>query len=146
MKYFISKNISIIYRFSQIFMARRLKPYDIGSGQHSLILTVAKNPGQSQEDLALRLGMDKGTITRLVQKLEEKDFLRRQCSEQDKRINCVYPTAKSLAMLPVIEEKVQEWYDVILADFSMEQRLQASRLLEKMAENVMDYVQEEVKK
>lgn len=43
-------------------------------------------------------------------------------------------------------DKVQEWYNIILADFSIEQRLQASRLLEKMAENVMDYVQEEAKK
>jgi len=136
----MNKNISILYRYGQMFMAQRLKPYGIGPGQHGLILSIIREPGISQEQLAMNLGMDKGTIARLVQKLEQKGFIRRESLASDRRVNCLYPMAKALDIEEIIREKTREWYVVILQDVPPKDQETVFMLLEQMSKNAVGYM------
>ncbi len=136
----LSKHISILYRYGKMFMAQRLNAYGIGPGQHGLILSIIREPGISQEQLSANFGMDKGTITRLVQKLEKKGFLRRESLKRDRRVNCLYPTVKAFEVQAVIQEKAAEWYDVILKDFPPEDCETVATLLAKMSKNAVEYM------
>ena len=39
----IGKSLSIVYRYRQIIINYRLKPYNLGSGQHVFLINIAKN-------------------------------------------------------------------------------------------------------
>jgi DNA-binding MarR family transcriptional regulator len=53
--------------------------------QGAVLQLIAANPGVSQADLAATLGSDRATMMALVDRLEERGFVARQRSAQDRR-------------------------------------------------------------
>jgi DNA-binding MarR family transcriptional regulator len=63
--------------------------------QHMGVLSdLWQNDGLRQQDLAVSLIKDKGTITRIISFLEEKNILIRVADSQDKRTKRIYLTHK----------------------------------------------------
>lgn len=82
---------------TSIFMEEMSKAgFDITSVQYAALDTVSRNPGLDQATLACSIAYDRATIGGVVDRLEQKDFLRRVVSRKDRRARELYLTQKGM--------------------------------------------------
>jgi MarR family transcriptional regulator, organic hydroperoxide resistance regulator len=77
-----------------------------------LLMIVLEEPGVQPGTLSAELHLTPSTITRLIEKLEEKKLVVR--TTEGKTTN-VYPTAKSKEMNPLLQECVDNFYKSCIA-------------------------------
>lgn len=81
------------------------------SPAHAYILRyVLANPGQTQTAIARELQLSQSTVTRFVDALVHKRFVRRESGADDKRQSAVYPTDKACQLRARLEETGQALY------------------------------------
>lgn len=131
----IGRWISILYRYRQNYLGKKLDPYNIGCGQHIFLMVLSKNNGVSQEELSEHLKIDKATTAKAIKKLEDEGYVVRDIDAMDKRAYQVFLTHKALDVIPVIEEAVKDWEKLITAGLSESERTLVEELLGKMAQN-----------
>lgn len=108
----IERWISMLYRYGQSYVSKKLGHHNIGSGQYVILLTLFRNGGISQEVLSDYLKLDKGSIARSIKKLEDEAYVERRIDLDDKRAHKVFLTQKALDIIPVVQEAIQSWGDV----------------------------------
>ena len=87
--------------------------FDIPPTMHTYILAICANPGQTQDELASDICVNKSTVARRIDWCLENGFVTREPDPEDKRCLRVYPTEKSLAILPTVRAVAREWTDLI---------------------------------
>ena len=81
-------------------------------------------------------------MARQVAALEEDGFLIRKTCPADKRVTELYPTEKTLELLPRIYGVLQEWEDHLSMDLSEEERNVLEGVLKKMHPRAAQYMDE----
>ena len=133
----LGKHISLLYRQSQIYFNAELKKYRLGSGQYIFLLSLLKNEGINQEQLADIVKIDKTTTARAVAKLEREGYLTRETSLEDKRAYILHSTEKARSIQKVLGEILDRWNDSMLADFTAEDKNTLRRLLDRAIGNIL---------
>lgn len=136
----IGRWISVLNRHCQAYISRKLKPYNIGSGQYIFIITLLHNNGISQDKLTEMLNIDKGTTARAIKKLEEEGYIQREVDAADRRAYKLYATKKAHDISPVIFDILHNSSDILALNFSDEERELALSLLEKMSKNAVSFL------
>jgi MarR family transcriptional regulator, organic hydroperoxide resistance regulator len=91
-----------------------------------LLLMVLQEPGIQPSVLADHLQLQPSTITRLIEKLEERKLLVRTA---DGKITNVYPSPKGKELLPKLKECLSEFYNSYSAILGKEE---SARLVQNM--------------
>ena len=78
--------ISIIYREHAKYLNEKVKDEDLSFGLFPLLITIYKQEGIIQEQLAQIFHLNESTITRNLKKLEDKGFIKRIPDKRKKRI------------------------------------------------------------
>lgn len=141
----ISIWISILYRYRRSFVNKKLDKYGIVGGVYLIILVLYKSNGSSQEQISDILKVDKTTVARAIKKLETEDYVKRETDTEDKRAYKVYLTPKALAVVPEIQNAINEWEKLIVADIPEESYHIMKQLLKQMAENACDIYSSNIK-
>ena len=89
--------------------------FDLPPSHGYLLRLVLDEPGQTQQDIAYALQLDKSTVTRFIGKLEEKKLLLRKSTNEDQRQNAIYPTKKAINMQQDLENLGDELYQSMCA-------------------------------
>ena len=76
-------------------------------------------------------------MTRQLASLEKKGFVERRPDVGDRRVLRAYPTAKAKAIYPKVQECMVRWNDLLLEDFSEEERTQLLTMLKRIAEKAV---------
>ncbi|MCC3153969.1 MarR family transcriptional regulator [Hymenobacter sp. BT770] len=76
------------------------RPIGLGPSHAFLLLTVNRQPGIQPKDIAAIMELTASTVTRLVEKMEQQGYLRREATG---RTTQVQPTDKSLALQPQLQ-------------------------------------------
>jgi len=118
----IGRESFLLARQVQMFIARELEPYGIGSGQFSFLMRLLHHDGISQESLTRALSCDRATGTRALNKLEECGYVRRETDPQDKRAYCVFLTDRARELGPVIREISSRINETVFKGFTGEER------------------------
>ena len=129
----IGRWVSILYRYGQCYLGKKLEGYNIGSGQYGILMILCRNGGISQEELSFELEIDKGSIAKSVKKLEDEGYIQRSTDQDDKRAYKVFPTQKAFDVMPVLREAIDNWEDIITSDLSEHEKEIIEQLLCKMA-------------
>ncbi|MBE6678444.1 MAG: winged helix-turn-helix transcriptional regulator [Ruminococcaceae bacterium] len=103
------KTLNNISRSQALYRHSRISASDLQSGHYAFVLAICREPGRSQEELARELCINKSTVARNLNCLEEKGYITRQPLQSDKRQFSVHPTEKMLAVLPEIKAVSAEW-------------------------------------
>jgi DNA-binding MarR family transcriptional regulator len=125
--------ISILYRYGQSYVSKKLECFNIGSGQYVILLTLFRTNGISQEKLSDYLKIDKGSIAKSIKKLEDEGYIRRSIDSDDKRAYKVSLTQKGLDIIPLVQEAIKSWEDIIISDLSDSEKQIIEQLLYRMA-------------
>ena len=86
-----------------------LKQLGLHAAQEFVLFLLWEEDGLSQSQLAARLKLELPTITRSVQRMEQRGLVMRRDDEQDTRISRVYLTEEGRALY---EPAMQIWKDL----------------------------------
>ncbi len=137
------KMLNNISRSQAIYRRSRITADDLHSGHYSFALAICREPGRSQEELAQDLCINKSTVARNLNCLEEKGYISRKSLPNDKRQVSVYPTPKLLAVLPEIKKASVEWM-ALLSDGIPQNELDIfDSVLERMQERAREIIKKQ---
>ena len=107
------KMLNNISRSQAIYRSNKILVQDLQSGHYAYALSVCREPGRSQEEIAKELCVNKSTVARNLNYLEEKEYILRKPLPNDKRQFSVYPTEKMLTVIPRIKAASIEWMTLL---------------------------------
>ena len=137
------KLLNNISRSQAVYRCSRVSAADLQSGHYAFVLAVCRAPGRSQEDLARELCVNKSTVARNINYLEEKGYVSRRPLPQDKRQYSVYPTEKARRILPQIRAASSEWMTLLSEGISQEELEIFNSVLGRMQEKARKIIEEQ---
>ena len=137
------KMLNNISRSQATFRKSRVSDKDLNSGHYAFALAICRAPGRSQEELARELCINKSTVARSLNCMEEKGYITRTPLPNDKRQFSVHPTEKMRAMLPEIKRASEEW-TLLLSDGIPEEELAVfNSVLQRMQEKAREITEKQ---
>ncbi len=136
-----SKYAACLY-FASNALARKMeklaieswKPVGLSPSHAYLLKMVLEEPGIQPGTIAGHLQLTPSTVTRLIEKLEEKKLLIR--TAEGKQTN-VYPTPKAKAMQTEMQKCLDDFYQKGNAIFGNEEYSQVVSSIKKMADKIV---------
>ena len=107
------KTLNNISRSQAVYRHNKISANDLQSSHYAFVLAICREPGRSQEELAKELCINKSTVTRNLNYLEEKGYIKRHSLPNDKRQFSISPTEKMLSVLPEIKKVSLEWMTLL---------------------------------
>jgi DNA-binding MarR family transcriptional regulator len=138
----IIRDMLEISRCGVQYRADNLAQFGLKSIHASYLTEICAHPGISQDGLARIICINKSNVARQVAVLEEDGFLRRIPSEADKRVMELYPTDKTLQLLPQITGMLMCWENCITQDLTEAEKACLSTLLAKMSQRAARYMED----
>ena len=126
------KLLNNISRSQATYRYSRVSETELQTGHYAFVLAICRQPGRSQEEYARELCINKSTVTRNLNYLEEKGYITRTPLPSDKRRFSVYPTERMLLVLPEIKAASAEWRELISEGIPEEELEVFSSVLERM--------------
>lgn len=126
------KMLNNISRSQALYRHRRVSADDLHTGHYAFVLSICRNPGRSQEELARELCINKSTVARNLNYLEENGYITREPLPNDKRQFSVYPTEKMLSVLPQVRQCSDEWMELLSYGIPEDELSVFNSVLERM--------------
>ena len=113
----IGRCFSILHRRSQQFVVAACAKLSLSYPECVMLLAVFEEEGKSQDELADILFLDKAVITRTITMLEQKNFLRREHDEKDRRVKRIFLTDEARRHEEFLRGVFDRWKDYLFANF-----------------------------
>ena len=114
------QKINTIYRSAQKYATRELSKNDI-SAIEAAILTKICNSSAPQDEISKEIGVDKAYISRILAKMEEKNFILKKNSQKDKRIREIEITKLGKEKLNIRQQILVKWCEETFGDVSLKE-------------------------
>jgi len=112
--------ISFLIDLQRVFRTK-VVPKDLPYSQVQAIIIIPSD-GIEMSELSLTLGLDNSTVTRLVERLEVKGFVKRKKNKLDKRSIIVSLKKKGMSIQKNIEKKLDEIGEQIFFETNQSQK------------------------
>ncbi|CAN5134320.1 hypothetical protein BH11BAC6_BH11BAC6_14100 [soil metagenome] len=112
-----------------------LKPVGLAPSHGYLLINVIEEPGVQPGALANQLQLQPSTITRLIEKLEEKKMLVRTT---EGKITNVYPTPKAKEIYNELKACMQHFHNTCVALLGKDQCCNMVSVMNKMADKMVE--------
>ena len=116
---------------------QELEPLDLTAAQFVVIIHLFHQPESTPADFCRILDYDPGAMTRLIDRIEKKGFIRRTQNPNDKRSVRLELTDAGRALYPEIQPKVCNAFNRLLHGFSPEESQQLHHLLERILQSAL---------
>ena len=137
------KLLNNISRSQAIYRHSKISAEDLQSCHYAFVLAICREPGRSQEEIAKELCVNKSTVTRHLNYLEEADYIIRTPLPNDKRQFSVFPTEKMLSVLPEIRMASMEWMTLISQGIPQEDLDIFDSVLSRMEEKARELIEKQ---
>lgn len=128
----IIRDITEISRCGAQYRSEALAPMGLKACHASYLTEICAQPGISQDQLARKICINKSNVARQAAILEEDGFITRVSSPADKRILQLYPTQKTLDLLPQISPILRQWEECLTCGISNQEKDLLEQILSKM--------------
>ena len=135
------KTLNNISRSQAAYRHSRVSSADLQGGHYAFILTICREPGRSQEEIARDLCLNKSTVARNLNYLEEKGYVLRKPLPNDKRQFSVAPTEKAFEVLPEIKAASIEWRQLVSEGIDERELEIFNSVLERMQEKAREIIE-----
>ena len=99
----------ILHKNQHKYLNDALSKYDLNIIQALFILRINKYEGLSQKDLAETFYLTKGSVAKSLKVLEEKNLVKREKLDGDKRKYSLKLTGEGEKMIPIIQKVNKDW-------------------------------------
>lgn len=125
-----SPYISLLNRKHASYLNNKLKSENLSYGLYPLLVKVYREDGISQEDLAKFYHLNESTITRNLQKLEEKGFITKTAQHRKKIVRITQDGEKVANKIMGYDE---QWDEIIKNSITEQEYEQFKKLLHKVS-------------
>ena len=127
------KYFNIISKHANVYLDKALEPFGLCSCHRNFIKKIVTQPGITRDKLKTMVHIHPSNTSRIIDFLEEKDFIIKKINLDDKRICELYPTNNLLEVYNVLIKAEKEWIDIITKDYSEDEINKLSELLKRSA-------------
>jgi DNA-binding MarR family transcriptional regulator len=113
--------------------AARIAELDLIPAQAGILRAIAMDPGRSQQALSEQLGLLPSRVVAFVDDLEQRGFVERRRSTEDRRLNALHLTTRGTELMGEIGRLAKAHEAQITAGLSREQRAALAETLTAMA-------------
>jgi len=119
------------------FLRSELEPYDFNRGEIPLLYKlIKKGDGKTQTEICDMLYISKSTTSKIIQRLVEKDYLRKERDEEDRRVTRIFLTERKEEIEELLKELDDKAENKMLEDFEDEEKEQLREYLERILCNL----------
>jgi DNA-binding MarR family transcriptional regulator len=111
---------------------KHLKPFGLTNLQHLVLEGLWYAQGVTAAELGKMLILDKATLSGVLDRMVEGNWIQKQTDSQDKRINRLYPSEKANEMKDELIEVRKRANQELLAQFNDEERILFKRFLKSL--------------
>lgn len=120
----------------RVRLEREMNKIGLHYGQVFVLISLWKNDGQSQAELATELLLSAPTINKMVKSLVENKFVKSSQSEKDNRVMSVFLTEKGREAHSSFSELFHALEQEFFASLTATEQLMFLQLCEKLRENI----------
>ena len=135
------KMLNNIRRSQAVYRNNKISATDMQTGHYAFVLVICREPGRSQEEIARELCLNKSTVARNLNCLEENGYITRNPLPNDKRQFAVYPTDKMLSVLPEIKRASIEWINLLSEGIPQDELDTFDSVLSRMEARAREIIQ-----
>lgn len=128
--------ISHVAALMQIRFSRRLKKYDVTRSQWMIMAAIFGNDAETAADIAKIWKLDATAVTRLVDRLEAKGFVKRIHDAADRRINRLELTEQGHQLSPILKDEADANHDYVFGALTETEEKQLRKLLLKILKHL----------
>lgn len=136
------KYIARITRCSNAYRDQVLADSGLTGTQCPYLLRICRQPGISQDQLAVNLYVSKSNVTRQLERMEKAGLITRAPCPADRRVMQVFPTEEALALQPRILEIFADWNGILTKGLDESRQQELLTLLEQLYHNAEAAVKE----
>ncbi|MDR1819213.1 MAG: MarR family winged helix-turn-helix transcriptional regulator [Methanobrevibacter sp.] len=133
-------SIHINYHF---YLMGELSQISINPHQIPLIQYLNENEKASQDEVADFLFLSKGTVAKILRKLEDEGIIEREVNQENRRKNDVVLSEKGKELATKIEKIDEKWQNEIYKDLSKEEVEKVEEAIKKMVKNSEEIIKNE---
>lgn len=136
MKEDILRQIGTIARALDSIANVEFKEMNLNRGQYLYLTRIKENPGIISNHLAELLNVDRTTIARALQKLEQDNLIEKQNDQENKKIKHLFVTDKGKKLAQRIEQENTYSNELALTALDSSQRKELADFLRIVEKNV----------
>lgn len=133
--------VSDVARLLRTDFDRRVRTVGLTRSQWLVLARLRRAPGCSQSELADLMEVEKATAGRLLDRLEDKGWIRREPDARDRRVRRVFLTPAAEGMRRTIDRIAGETVNNALGDLTADERKDVTALLVRVKERLAGTVQ-----
>lgn len=131
------RDIGIIARSLDSIANIEFRDLHLTKGQYLYLVRISENPGIIQEELTDMLKIDRSTVARSVQKLENNGLVERRLSEENKKNKQLFVTEKGAQLSEVVLRENAYSEAQALSGLSLDEQTLLLSLLSKVRDNIV---------
>ncbi len=129
----VGKWIAKLYKDHDQYVDNLLEDYRLNHSEANLLVYLYKDgDGINQNELKENLAVDKATVSRAINSLIEKKYLKKKKSPADGRVNLIYLTEKSMSVQEEINKIYQQWFQIFIDEIGEKETERVINNIEKM--------------
>jgi len=121
--------LSRAYQKGQGLVQKRLKKFGLTNIQYLVLEVLWKMEGITASETGKILSIDKATLSGVIERMVDSQWIIKRQDENDKRVFQLYPSEKAKQLKEVLIDERKKANDQFLADFTLEERVLLRRLL-----------------
>jgi len=145
LKPLIERYMSASFNVNRVMHAllRKLMPENLTADQHETLCYIRERGTCTSSELADYFFVGKSSITAIVKRLVEKDWIERRPDEKDRRVTYLAVTPAGEQLIEEMQTKIEELLARYIVHFENQEALQFIETFEKLANLLV--CEEEVK-
>lgn len=132
----IHKVFGQIIRLHYLRSIELLEDTGVYHGQPPLLLSLYKKNGQSQKELADKIGIKPATITVMIKRMEKTGLVERKQDEKDQRVSRIFITDKGIKVCKKVIIMSKQLEKECTANLTNEEVIIMRRLLMQVRDNL----------
>ena len=125
-----------IYRVGLLFrreLIHALKDYQITPEQWQILMTLWESDKPINQNEIVKISLkDKHTVSRIIQRLERDEWIKKEGNSKDKRATMIIPTKKASSLQNEMKKKMSAHFKNIWKDFEKDEKNSLMDSLKKL--------------
>lgn len=134
------KNLNIISKHTKVYLDKYLEKYELCSCHRTFIRKIVEQPGITRDKIKNIAHVHPSNTTRIIDYLEEKNYVIKSINEQDKRICNLYPTDRLIDVYYDLVQIEERWIAILTKSLSNEELAQLDKILGVLRNNSVEEI------
>jgi DNA-binding MarR family transcriptional regulator len=134
----IGRLLADISRLQAARLDQMMEQIDLYRGQAWLLILLSHQDGLTHSELAAELRISPAAATKVIKRLEQRHYVQRRPDPSDERVSRLFMQEEGWAVIDQIHAVFQSFNQLILTDFSDDERDCLHGLLTRLYTNLQD--------